>query len=364
MIKKHNRRIFLSEMGAFLTFPSLILTCSSQDNSPTQLSSKSRVVIARHKDFIGINSPAAGDIRSSSSAVVSSGTGSGKVQPSHGSVNFAQTSALLDEAMRALSDKKDSLDPWRALFSSTDVVGIKLNTLGGRMLSPRPDLVEAIAERLVQAGVSPSRILIWDRLEQELKRAGFPPGDFKGKAKVIATDSKGVGYDDELQNSGAIGSCFSRIVSTLCTAIINVGMVKDHDLAGTSVAMKNHFGLIHNPNKYHLDLGKESFIPDLCLHPYIKNKLRLTICDGFTAQYDGGPVYKSQHAWTYGGILVSKDQVALDAVAADVVEKKRHEEKFPALKEAGREPLYIQLAEAKKLGWADFSKIEIKEVMI
>ena len=278
-------------------------------------------------------------------------------------LDFAAISSLIDKSICSLSDKKDPLDLWRSLFSPSDTVGIKLNTLGGRMLSPHPELVEVIAERLVQAGVSPNRILIWDRSEKELARAGFPPGDFKGKAKVIATDSQGIGLENELQTSGAIGSCFSRIISTLCTALINIGMLKDHDLAGTSVAMKNHFGVIHNPNRYHIDINKESFIPDLCLHPYIKNKLRLTIADGLIAQFEGGPVYKSQRAWPYSGILISRDQVALDSIAADIIEKKRKEQKLPSLKEVGRDPLYIQFAEEKKLGWADPAKIDLKEVV-
>ena len=134
------------------------------------------------------------------------------------------------------------------------------------------------------------------------------------------------------KTSGAIGSCFSRIISTLCTALINIGMLKDHDLAGTSVAMKNHFGVIHNPNRYHIDINKESFIPDLCLHPYIKNKLRLTIADGLIAQFEGGPVYKSQRAWPYSGILISRDQVALDSIAADIIEKKRRRTKTAVIK--------------------------------
>ena len=37
------------------------------------------------------------------------------------------------------------------------------------------------------------------------------------------------------------------------------GVVKDHDLAGVSAGLKNWYGVIHNPNKYH----------DSCCDPYV-----------------------------------------------------------------------------------------------
>ncbi|RJP28576.1 MAG: DUF362 domain-containing protein [Candidatus Omnitrophota bacterium] len=271
---------------------------------------------------------------------------------------------LLDEAARALSDKNDPLDLWRALFSSSDVVGIKVNTLGGAMLSPHPDLVYAVAERLVQAGVSPQKIIVWDRSERELKRAGFDESSAKGRCMVLATDSQGVGYEREPEISGTIGSCFSRIVSQGCSAMINFGVLKDHDLSGTSVAMKNLFGLIHNPNRYHFDVHKDPYLPDLCLHPFVKDKLRLSICDGFRAQYDRGPAFNAATTWIYDGLLLAIDQVALDAAAATILDAKRIAMKLPTFKQAEREPIYIRLAEENRLGYADPARIEMKEATI
>ena len=39
------------------------------------------------------------------------------------------------------------------------------------------------------------------------------------------------------------------------TAVINVPQVKDHGICGMTLAMKNFFGAIHNPNKYHIGNG-------------------------------------------------------------------------------------------------------------
>ena len=330
-----SRRTFIATGGAALTAaPMLILPQKSIAQGLFLSASKSRVVVARK---------------------------AGVLQPPK-QVDPASIRLLLDEASKALTGRPDPLALWRGLFTASDVVGIKVNTLGGRMLSPSPELVLAVAERLVQAGVPPNNILIWDRSERELKAAGFTPDVFTGKARVLATDTSGVGYEPQPEISGSIGSCFSRLISRYSTALINLGVLKDHDLSGVSVAMKNLFGLIHNPNRYHFDVYKDPYLPDLCLHPYVKNKLRLNLCDALLAQYDGGPAYKASSSWEFGGILLSTDPVAIDSVAARLLESKRREMKLPSFKEAEREPLYLALAEERKIGFADPSRIDLLEI--
>jgi uncharacterized protein (DUF362 family) len=111
-------------------------------------------------------------------------------------------------------------------------------------------------------------------------------------------------------------------------------------------------------------VNKDPYLPDLCLHPYVKEKHRLTICDGFRGQYDGGPAFKPEKAWEFGGLLVATDLVAMDAVGAQIIEQQRLKNKLPSLKDAGRDPLYIRLAEEKRIGRADSANIEIKEAII
>ncbi|MEW6234318.1 MAG: DUF362 domain-containing protein [Candidatus Omnitrophota bacterium] len=331
-----NRRSFINRIGSgILAAPALWIASRATASTPG-LMGKSRVVIARRE---------------------------GMLSPSN-TLDETLTRKMLDAAALAFTGGKEADALWRTLFSSKDTVAIKVNTLGGRSLSPHPELVYAVAEKLADVGVLPQRIFIWDRSVRELERAVFTKESAKGRAAVIATDSPGVGYEAEPETSGSIGSCFSRIVSQGCTALINIGILKDHDLCGVSVAMKNFFGAIHNPNKYHFDVAKDPYVPDVCLHPYIRNRLRLTICDAFRGQCDGGPAYKASAAWDYNGLMIAADPVALDAVAASILEKKRAEMKLPPLKEAGREPLYIQLAEEKKLGWADPAHIEIVEAAV
>ena len=64
-----------------------------------------------------------------------------------------------------------------------DVVGIKLNCLSGRLLSPRRELVEALVELLVRAQLDRRRIVAFERSSRELREAGFP--------EPIALDAEG-----------------------------------------------------------------------------------------------------------------------------------------------------------------------------
>jgi uncharacterized protein (DUF362 family) len=137
-------------------------------------------------------------------------------------------------------------------------------------------------------------------------------------------------------------------------------VLKDHDLAGVTLAMKNFFGAIHNPNKYH-DNNCDPYIAELNTHPYIRRKQRLIVCDALVAQYNGGPAYKPQWAWNFSGLLIGTDTVALDYVGANIIEQKRKEIRMPSLKQAGREPKYIQTAASLGLGTSDPSQIDVIE---
>jgi uncharacterized protein (DUF362 family) len=272
-----------------------------------------------------------------------------------GKVNASEIAKLLNESVVAATGKADTRAAWKNLFSPQDVVGIKVNGLAGRGLSSHPELVAAIVDGLASAGVPKDKIIVWDRTEHDVMAAGFALAGING-ARVLATDSPGIGYETEIEFSGEVGSCFSRIISRMCTAIINVPVLKDHDLAGVSLGMKNFYGAIHNPNKYH-DNNCDPYVADLCAHPFIVKKLRLVVCDGLKAQYHGGPALRPQWAWPAGTLIVGRDPVAVDRVGLEIIERKRKEAGMKPLKVAGREPKYIWTAAKRGLGTADIDKI-------
>lgn len=270
-------------------------------------------------------------------------------------VNGAEVARLLNAAVAAATGKADANSAWRSLFAPDDVVGIKVNCLAGRGLSTHPELVAAIVDALAEAGLSKNRIVVWDRLERELRAAGFVQSSVNG-ASVLATDSRGIGYENDIEFSGEVGSCFSKIISRMCTAIINVPVLKDHDLAGVSLGMKNFYGAIHNPNKYH-DNNCDPYVADLCAHRFVAKKLRLVVCDALKGQYHGGPAPRSQWSWPAAAVLAGRDPVAVDRIGLEMIERKRKEGGMPPLKEVGREPKHIGTASRRGLGVGDIGRI-------
>lgn len=269
--------------------------------------------------------------------------------------------AALDRAVCELVGAKSPRDAWAALFSREDRVGIKTNTLAGPRLSPRRGVIEAVVEGLRKAGVRDDNIIIFDRCDRELQACGLTL-NHRGGVRCFGTDSlRGSGYEQDLTVLPHMGSCLSMILTRLCTAVVNVPILKDHDLAGVSVAMKNFFGVIHNPNKYHLT-NCNPYVAELAACPEIRAKVRLTVCDAIGPQYDGGPSYKPRAVWPYEALLVAGDMVAMDRVAAQIIEAKRREKGLPSLAEAGRPAAYIDTAHKLNVGEGDPSRIVRVEV--
>jgi len=262
--------------------------------------------------------------------------------------------------MQSFYDCDSPLAAWKKLVRPGEVVGLKVNCLAGRgTASTNVMLVEAIAERLQQAGIKD--IVVWDRLDGDLESAGFRPGSKQSGIRYIGNDS--AGYEQDLAIYGSVGSLVSRTLTRTCDAVINLPVLKDHGIAGITLALKNLFGAIHNPNKYHLDVG-DPYIADVNMLPPIRQKIRLSICDATTAQYEGGPSYMPQWSWPFNGLLVAQDPVALDYTGWRLIEQKRSEQGMKSLEAEKRAPTYIATAaDARhRLGTNQPSQIEKVEV--
>jgi uncharacterized protein (DUF362 family) len=269
---------------------------------------------------------------------------------------------LLDRAVQAFFDRDSPVEAWKKVVRPGEVVGLKVNCLAGRgTASTSVRVVEAVCERLQQAGVSPKQIVIWDRLSSDLESAGFRAGAFGGRIRCVGNDE--AGYEDELSIFGSAGSLMSRTMSRTCDAVISLPVLKDHGIAGVTMALKNFFGAIHNPNKYHGNVGNP-YVADVYMLPPIRQKVRLTICDALTAQYDGGPSYMPQWSWPFNGLIVARDPVALDYTGWQIIEQKRAEKGLPSLRALKREPVWIATAAdaQHRLGTNDPKRIDRVEV--
>jgi len=271
----------------------------------------------------------------------------------------ARVRELLDEAAKALGLRDTPADAWARWFKPADVVGIKVNCLG---YPTRPVVALALAEALGGIGLAPDKVIIWDRTVRELKGAGYAIQAAGRGPRCFGTDALADrgngGYSADVYTSGAIGSLYSRILVEETGALVTASVLKDHNLAGLTCALKNFYGVIHNPNKYH-DNGCDPFIADVAAHPLVRNRLRLAVCDALRPQYHGGPSHRPQWQWPYGGLLLSTDAVALDRVALEVLAMKRRAAGQKSLEDEKRPVRYLASAQQRGLGTADLDRIEV-----
>ena len=296
---------------------------------PAPLQSKSRVVVIRHESLAAENL-APPRIRN-----------------------------LLDEAAKALAGESKAADAWARWFRPDDRPGIKVNCLG---YATRPAVAQALAEAVGAVGLPPEQMILWDRTGRELQAAGYTLREAGPGVRCFGTDaleSRGnAGYAAEIATSGSIGSLYSRIITDETNTLVSACVLKDHGGAGLTCSLKNFFGAIHNPNKYHGN-NCDPFVADVCAHALIRDRLRLVVCDATHPQYHGGPAMRVQWQWPYGGLILGTDPVAVDSVAREILVRRRAAAKMKPLEAEGRPVRYLATAQARGLGNANLDRIEV-----
>jgi uncharacterized protein (DUF362 family) len=205
----------------------------------------------------------------------------------------AMVEKMLDKAMCELGGKKTADEVWKGIFTKDDVVCLKINCIATNRASTKPQLVAAIVKGLVSAGVKENNVIVWERNANEMKGAGYTINAGASGVRYVGTDMPGFGYSDQM-TAGCVTSRISKILTEKATAMINVPILKNHGGPGITLALKNHFGTIDNPNTAH---GKKTdiqkFIADLNTIDPIKKKTRLVVADCLRCVFEGGPAAKN-----------------------------------------------------------------------
>src|SRR5476649_2738428 len=85
--------------------------------------------------------------------------------------NVLQT--MVNLAVTNFTGKATAADAWRSFVSTQDVVGIKVFSAAGELSGTRPTVVAAVIHGLLDAGLPPQNIIIWDKQADDLRAAGF-----------------------------------------------------------------------------------------------------------------------------------------------------------------------------------------------
>lgn len=276
-------------------------------------------------------------------------------------INEKILSRMYTQGFMALTGQDKIKDCFHSFLSETEEIGIKINTIGGKYISTRPDVALALANSLSENHDGIGNIIIWDRTNRELRDAGYGLNWNRKGTKIFGTDTQGIGYNRNLVSHLNIGSLFSSIQADQITSSISLAILKDHGLAGVTAGMKNYFGAVHNPNKYH-DTNCDPYVAEVFDTYPVKKKHRLSILDGLVIQYHRGPSFHSHWADKQGTLIFSFDPVAADSIGWQIIEELRAKKGLPSLSEENREPKYLKTAEKMGLGNAELKRITIKEV--
>ena len=284
--------------------------------------------------------------------------------------NISLIKQMMDSGITLLTGTGNPKDAWKSLFHEDERVGIKINGLGADILVGNYQICWAIVDALKSIGVKENNIIIWDQYQNFFLSSGFKINrSFKG-VRTYTTDGGGgkealdSGSSHREYDSGYGAVKVSRILTEEVDSLINVGLLKDHGLAGVSIALKNiSHGVISHPDNFH-DNSCDPFIAAINSIPVIKDKIKLHICNGIVGLYEGGPMPQKRHTWNDNRIILSRDPVALDTIGMNIIEVKRKEKNLRSLFNRPNLPVHIETAAKYGLGVTDLNLISHKTALV
>jgi uncharacterized protein (DUF362 family) len=285
------------------------------------------------------------------------------LSPSGGRLDEKRVADLLDRAIATYTGRDKPADAWKRIVPVGKVIGLKINGLGGKPIATHLALTLAVCERLQQAGVKPSEIVVWECRRSDLERAGYTISTERSRIRCIGTDMDGFGYEEKPAAFGSVRVNFTKILTRECDFVINLPVLKDHDLAGVTFSLKNFYGAIQRPAELHGSACNPG-IADLNCIPALRDKFRFTIGDATASIYEGGPQFHPEHLWHPNALIIGHDPVAIDYTGWKIVERKRAEMGLPTLESTGRPTTFlVTAADAKhNLGTNDPRRIHLMEV--
>lgn len=300
----------------------------------------------------------------------------GKVVKASGKADFAElmqpnqiwpkpevARRYLERAMTELTGERDLVASMRRFISPADVVAIKPNGIAGNAMSTSFELILPVVEACVAIGVPPEKITVYEQYPSYLlsTRVGAPKYKLPSGVRTETHNNKDCTMPGVAIYEG-ISTKYCRQF-TEATAVITMGLFKDHSICGYTGALKNTtHGNINNPEAHHAHYANPQ-IAMLYGHPIVTRRVRLHIADVFKLMYDRGPLLKDPNTVVpHGAVYVSTDPVALDTIGWIEVDKERKRHGRRILSESGRAPTYIETASDLGLGVRDVNRLRLREI--
>jgi hypothetical protein len=337
-------------------------------------------------------------------------------------VDDARVRQMVDSELLRLTSAGDLGLAWRRLgILPTDIVGIKITTMGGPLLSTHRPLIQAICDGLQAAGVPPSHIIIWDKSAATMIRAGYAPVDPDPDHVGIEAVFPGIGYDlnvsyrneivgnliwgdaefienspdadlmtaagdmvkahpyggasanplggdENLLNGGGSAipqasnlSYYANLVTRVCTKIVNVPVLTDNPPIGLNGCLGSlALACVDNNRRFQGDpTYGDPAICEILDKDFIRRKVVVNILDALVAEYAGGPQFDPQFTQSIGALYVSRDPVAIDSLVLRRIEAWRRRNRIDPI---GKNASHIASAALYHLGTNDPRRIQLIRV--
>ncbi|QSR88631.1 DUF362 domain-containing protein [Methylacidiphilum caldifontis] len=324
-------------------------------------------------------------------------------------VNPSLVKAMFQSALKSYTLKSSVKEAWTTFFhiSPKDVIGIKINATGGTVMSTRKALVNAIAESLIEAGVPSQHIIVWDKYEDDLYNASYLPLDensrffvksvipqtgfdpkvfyvneilgkliwgdmlFQGlkpsptqikqpsdsEENVARLYEKGVPVSS-LERRVSNKSFYARLVTQICSKIINVPVLSDSSNIGLNGCLASlALGMVDNTRRFQGEgVWGDPAVAEILDQPLVRKKTILHVMDALIAGFAGGPQFNPEYSVVLGTIYLSTDPVAIDSLVLPLLDSWRQNARIPPLSPCAH---YIQTAEDYGLGTANRKNIQV-----
>ncbi len=250
---------------------------------------------------------------------------------------------MLKEGLFALTSTSSLKDAFSKIFTTNDIVGIKVYSAPGPYAGSRPAVARALVSLMIESDFPTENIIIWDKNLTDLQSAGYDKiaNEFgiRIAGAIQSSYDESVYYEKPLIGSLVYGdyefgkkaegtgkkSYISKLVTKEITKIVSIAPLLNHNVAGIvghlySISM----GGVDNTLRF--ESNKERLneaVPEIFALPVFSDRAVLFITDALICQYEGGERALLHYSTTPSELRLSRDPVALDLLSLEELQRQR-----------------------------------------
>lgn len=293
--------------------------------------------------------------------------------------------SMVARGVMAFTGQPTPADAWRSLVTTQDVIGVKVYSPPGPASGTRPAVAAAVIRGLLDAGISPANIVLWDRRLEDLRAGGY--AEMAASLGVRVAGAVDAGFDStvayanpvlgqlvygdlEFGRSGGSGgtnevagrnSYLTRLLTREFTRLINIAPLLNHNHAGVSGILytvasssTDNFGRFES-NAPLLSRA----VPEIFGMTNIADRVAINIVDALIGQYEGRQRSLLHRSSTPNELRFSRDPVALDVLSFAELNRAREAAGFGMV--TNLTDLYAN-ARLMELGTDDVARMEMVRV--